>query len=110
MMRMSDYLQVVTTVSGQADARRIADRLVEKRLAACVQIAGPITSVYRWRGKIESAEEWQLSAKTRSALYEAVEREIRASHPYEVPEIVALPIAAGSGDYLAWIGDETSGK
>lgn len=107
---MNDYLQVVTTVQSKEDARRIADRLVEKRLAACVQIAGPITSVYRWRGKVESADEWQLSAKTRSALYEAVEREIRAGHPYEVPEIVRLPIVAASADYLAWIGEETAGE
>lgn len=107
---MNDYLQVVTTVQSKEDARRIADRLVEKRLAACVQIAGPITSVYRWRGKVESADEWQLSAKTRSALYEAVEREIRAGHPYEVPEIVGLPIVAASADYLAWIGEETAGE
>ncbi|MGI6419069.1 MAG: divalent-cation tolerance protein CutA [Thermoguttaceae bacterium] len=107
---MNDYLQVVTTVQSKDVARRIADRLVEKRLAACVQIAGPIMSVYRWRGKVESAEEWQLRAKTRGSLYEAVEREILAGHPYEVPEIVALPIAAGSADYLAWIGEETSGE
>lgn len=105
---MSDYLQVVTTTPTKEDARRIADRLVEKRLAACVQIVGPIASVYRWRGKIESTEEWQCHVKTRGALREAVEREIRANHPYEVPEIAALPVVAGNADYLAWIDEQTT--
>ncbi len=81
-----------------------------KRLAACVQIAGPIMSVYRAGGARSNRPRSGNCAKTRGSLYEAVEREILAGHPYEVPEIVALPIAAGSADYLAWIGEETSGE
>jgi periplasmic divalent cation tolerance protein len=103
---MSDYIQIVTTVERREDARRIAQSLVERRLAACVQVSGPIASVYRWKGKIETAEEWQCSAKSRRDLFEAVERAIRELHPYEVPEILAVPIVAGGCDYLAWLNGE----
>lgn len=100
---MNEFVQVMTTTQRKEDAQRIAEVLVEKRLAACVQIVGPITSLFRWQGQIESVEEWQCHIKTRAALYEDVEREVRANHPYEVPEILALPIVAGSRDYLAWL-------
>ena len=103
---MSDYIQVVTTVQRREDADRIALALVEARLAACVQVAGPITSTYRWRGKIETAQEWQCWAKTRRGLYDDVEQAIRWIHTYEVPEILALPVLAGSADYLAWLDGE----
>jgi periplasmic divalent cation tolerance protein len=103
---MSDYIQIVTTVERREDADRIVLALVEARLAACVQVAGPITSTYRWRGKIETAQEWQCWAKTRRGLYNEVEQAIRRIHPYEVPEILALPILAGSADYLAWLEAE----
>jgi periplasmic divalent cation tolerance protein len=104
---MTEYIQVVTTTERREDAERIARMLVEERLAACVQVSGPITSIYRWRGQIETAQEWRCLAKTRQGLYEAVERAIRRIHPYEVPEIVALPIVAGSAGYLAWVEGET---
>jgi periplasmic divalent cation tolerance protein len=103
---MSDYIQIVTTVERREDAQRIAQSLVERRLAACVQVSGPIASVYRWKGKIETADEWQCSAKSRRDLYEAVERAIRELHPYEVPEILAVPIVAAGSDYLAWLEQE----
>ena len=104
---MTDYIQVVTTTERREDAERIGRALVEERLAACVQVAGPITSTYRWQGKIETAEEWQCWAKSRRDLYEQIERTIRQLHPYEVPEILAMPIVAGSADYLAWLHAET---
>ena len=104
---MTDFIQVVTTTEHREDAERIARTLVEERLAACVQVSGPITSTYRWQGKIETAEEWQCCAKTRRDLYEKVEQAIRRLHPYEVPEIVAMPILAGSADYLKWLAEET---
>ncbi len=104
----AEHLQVQTTVENREDADRIARALVERRLAACVQISGPITSTYRWKGKIDTAEEWLVVAKTRAALYEKVETAIRELHPYETPEIIATPIAAGGADYLAWLDAETS--
>jgi periplasmic divalent cation tolerance protein len=104
--RMTEYVQVSTTVEKRDDARRIAEALVEKRLAACAQIVGPILSVYRWKGRMERAEEWLLILKTRKGLYDRLEGEIRDLHPYDVPEIVAVPLAAGSRDYLRWIDGE----
>jgi periplasmic divalent cation tolerance protein len=106
---MNDYIQVVTTTEHREDAERIAQALVEERLAACVQVAGPVTSTYRWQGKIENAQEWQCCAKSRRDLYVRIEQTIRRLHPYEVPEILAMPIVTGSADYLAWLDAETGG-
>jgi periplasmic divalent cation tolerance protein len=103
---MTDYIQVVTTTEHREDAERIARALVEQRLAACVQVTGPIASTYRWRGQIETAGEWQCWAKSRRDLYDEIEQAIRGLHPYEVPEILAMPILAGSGEYLAWLESE----
>ena len=103
---MTDYIQVVTTVERKEDAERIARTLVEARLAACVQLLGPITSAYRWKGAVETAQEWQCVAKSRRDAYNRLEEAIRAAHPYEVPEILAVPIVAGSPDYLAWLDDQ----
>lgn len=102
------YIQVVTTTERREDAERIAGELVERRLAACVQIVGPITSVYRWKGKTETAQEWQCWAKSRRELYDRIEQAILELHPYEVPEILAMPIEAGSAAYLAWLDGEVS--
>ena len=100
---MTDHLQVLTTVGSEEDAERISIALVERRLAACVQTVGPISSRYRWQGKVETAREWQCLAKTEAARYQEVEAAIRELHPYDEPEIVATPIVAGSAGYLAWI-------
>jgi periplasmic divalent cation tolerance protein len=100
------YIQVVTTTQRKEDAERIGRALVDERLAACVQIVGPITSVYRWRGAVETAEEWQCWAKGRRELYERMEAAIRRLHPYEVPEILAVPVAAGAESYLAWLDEQ----
>ncbi len=102
----TEALVVLTTTGNREDAERIARSLVERRLAACAQVVGPIRSIYRWQGEIETAEEWQLWAKTQRGLYERVEQAIRSAHPYEVPEILALPVAAGSAAYLEWLGGE----
>ena len=104
---MSPYIQIVTTTARRDEAERIARELVEARLAACVQIVGPITSTYRWQGKIETGEEWQCWAKTRGELFARVEEAISRIHPYEVPEILALPVLAGGARYLAWLDAET---
>ena len=105
---MSDCVQVLTTAGSEEEAGRIAALLVERRLAACVQIVGPIVSRYRWQGAIEEEREWQCLAKTTAAAYETVEASIREAHSYDEPEIVATPIVAGSPGYLAWIADEVS--
>jgi periplasmic divalent cation tolerance protein len=103
---MEGFIQVTTTTEKREDAERIARTLVEARLAACVQIVGPITSIYRWKGKIETAGEWLCLIKSRAENYGAVEQTIRSLHPYEIPEIIAVPLTAASRDYLGWLGDE----
>ena len=104
---LAPAIQIVTTTAKREDAEKIAGMLIEKRLAACVQIVGPILSMYHWKANIESAEEWQCLIKTRAALYAEVEAAIKAVHPYETPEIIALPVLQGSREYLAWLIDET---
>lgn len=100
---MSDHLQVLTTAGSEEEAGRIAAALVDERLAACVQVLGPISSRYRWQGEIEQEQEWQCLAKTTAARYPALEAAIRRLHSYDEPEIIATSIVAGSAGYLAWI-------
>jgi periplasmic divalent cation tolerance protein len=100
---MAEYVQVLTTVGSEEEATRIADTLLELRLAACVQTIGPIVSRYRWQGTLEEEREWQLLAKTEAGLYPEVEAAIRAAHSYEQPEILAIPVLAGSSGYLSWV-------
>jgi periplasmic divalent cation tolerance protein len=94
---------VATTTANRADARRIARAVVDRRLAACVQIVGPIESTYRWQGKVESAREWLCLIKTTQARYRGLAAAVEALHPYDTPEIIALPIVAGSRRYLDWL-------
>jgi periplasmic divalent cation tolerance protein len=103
---MADYIQVITTTTSKAEAEAIARALVGQRLAACVQVLGPIASTYWWQGKIETSQEWQCWIKSRRDLYEQIERAIRQVHSYEVPEILAIPVVAGSDSFLAWLDDE----
>ena len=105
---MEPAIQVVTTTEKRQDAERIAGLLVEKRLAACVQIVGPVLSIYRWKENIERAEEWQCLIKTRASLYNDVEAAIKVIHPYETPEIMAWPLLQGSHEYLAWLHEQTA--
>lgn len=105
---MTDYIQVVTTTEREEDARAIARALVEERLAGCVQIIGPITSIYRWQGRIETSREWQCWAKSRREHYEQIQETIRRLHPYEVPEILALDVVAGNPAYLQWLDDQVA--
>ena len=100
---MTGFVQVLTTAGSEEEAGRIAELLVERKLAACVQVIGPIVSRYRWQGAVEEGREWQCLAKTTRAAYEAVEAAIREAHSYDEPEIIATPIVAGSAGYLAWI-------
>jgi periplasmic divalent cation tolerance protein len=106
---VAEYLQVLTTTGSEEEAERIGAALVERRLAACVQVTGPISSRYRWRGKIETAREWVCLAKTEASCYPELEAAIRELHSYDEPEIVATPIVAGSKGYLDWIGESLIG-
>ena len=107
---MKSYIQVTTTTENKAQAKTIAQYLVEAKLAACVQIIGPIKSIYRWKGKVENAQEWLCLIKTQDDLYNKVEAAIKSHHSYETPEIVAVPIIKGSKKYLKWIEDELNNK
>ena len=105
---MTTYLRITTTTSGREEADRIAADLVSRRLAACVQISGPITSAYRWEGVLETAVEWLCVIKTVGEKYAEVEAAIRELHSYQVPEIVATEIVAGSAEYLEWVSANTA--
>lgn len=103
-----DAILVITNLPDRDSALGVAEQLVTERLAACVSLLGECTSVYRWKGEMERAAEVTLLIKTRAALYPRVEAAIRALHPYELPEIVAVPISAGLPGYLQWIAAETA--
>lgn len=105
---MNTVLLVLTNLPDQASADRLAAALVDARLAACVNILAPCRSVYRWKDAVEHADEIPLLIKTTEAGYAALEAAIRAQHPYDVPEIIAIPVARGLPDYLAWVAAETS--
>ena len=107
---MTDVVQILVTAGSRDEADRIAGRLLERRLAACVQILGPISSRYWWRGTLESAEEWLCIAKTTAEAFDRAADVIRAVHSYEVPEITAIPVVAGLESYLQWVGEETAGR
>jgi periplasmic divalent cation tolerance protein len=100
---MSEFIQILTTTETAEDAEKIGQALVERRLAACVQIAGPITSIYRWKGKIERAQEFQCWIKTRQTLWGPILAVLKDLHPYEVPEVLAIPILDGDNHYLSWL-------
>lgn len=101
------YGVVMVTTSSRAEAETIAQNLVESKLAACVSFM-PINSIYTWQGKLHKEEEWQLSIKTDLAKFESLEAKIRELHSYQVPEIIALPLVAGSAPYLAWISEQVN--
>src|SRR5512134_1653859 len=102
---MTDKRIVLTTAGSPEDARRIAHGLIERRLAACVNIAGPVESVFRWQGKVETEPEFLLVIKTTSAAFERVRDAIKELHSYELPECVMLSVEDGSAAYLNWIGE-----
>jgi periplasmic divalent cation tolerance protein len=102
---MKSYIQISTTTKTKEQAQKIAQYLVETRLAACVQITGPITSIYRWKGKVENTKEWLCLIKTQDDLFKKVEAAIKSQHLYETPEIIAVPIVKGSKEYLIWLDD-----
>jgi len=105
---MTEFIQVTTTIGSKDAAQKMAESIVSERLAACVHVTGPMSSTYWWQGKIEMAEEWVCTAKTRKDLYDVLEKAIRAIHSYDEPEIIATPIIGGSQGYLAWLMSETT--
>lgn len=104
----ADILLVFTSTPDEASAHLLARALVERRVAACVSVLSPGRSVYRWQGAVEAAQEWPVLIKTHREAYPALETALRETHPYDVPEILAVPVAAGLSDYLAWVGAETA--
>jgi periplasmic divalent cation tolerance protein len=104
---MAAHAQVQFTVADRSTADAIAGELLERRLVACVQVVGPVTSRYRWQGALETSEEWLCLAKTTAARADDVVAAVRALHPYDVPEVLASPVT-GLADYLAWIDDSVS--
>jgi periplasmic divalent cation tolerance protein len=104
----NEYLQVFTTIEKRQDAEAIAKLLLERRLAGRVQIVGPITSTYWWKGAIETSKEWLCIIKSERSLYPELEHEIKRAHTYETPEITAFSIVAGSEDYRRWLGSVIS--
>ena len=103
---MEDYIQALFTIDSEDKARELQRLLLERRAAACVQVMGPISSSYWWEGQIEESQEWLCLAKTRASQYERLESLVKDNHPYETPEIIAIPIMAGNADYLEWINAE----
>lgn len=105
---MDEVVLVITNLPDRAAAVKLAQALVDRRLAACVNVLAECTSVYRWKGAVESATEVPVLIKTRAARYAEVEAAIRSLHPYELPEIVAVPVRHGFDEYLQWVADETA--
>ena len=106
-MTAAEFVVVLVTTATADEAADMARALVEERLAACANVIGPIRSLFRWAGNIDDATEHLLLAKARTADFGLVEQRVRALHSYEVPEVIALPIGAGSAPYLAWLADGT---
>ena len=102
-----ETLLVLTNMPDRQSAERLAQSLVEARLAACVNILAPCASVYMWKGSVESADEHPMLIKTTRDRYAALEERIRSGHPYELPEIIAVPVTAGLTAYLEWVAAET---
>ena len=104
---MDEIILVITNLPDRDSARRVADALIEQRVAACVNVLPECISLYRWQGKIESAHEIPLLIKTTQGAYSRVEAIIRKLHPYELPEIIAVPVTTGLPGYLQWVMEET---
>ena len=109
-LKSEEAIVVFMTAANREEAARLADKLVEARLAACVQILPEMESVYRWQGQIERQQEVLLIAKTTLARFDELEKEVRALHSYETPEIVAIPLANGSKPYLKWLKESVASE
>lgn len=106
---MSEQIVVLITTGSKEEAERIADALVAEMMAACVNVIPGVTSVYRWQGEVQRAQEWLLVVKSRIEVLNDVIRRVKALHSYDVPEVIALPLAGGNAAYLRWIDNEVHG-
>jgi periplasmic divalent cation tolerance protein len=104
---MKEFIVVLVACSSMEEAEKIGNSLVEKKMAACVNVVPEIKSIFHWKGKVSREKEILLIAKSRTELFDSIKNEVKKLHSYEVPEIIALPIEAGSGKYLGWIREET---
>ncbi|SEM58728.1 divalent-cation tolerance protein CutA [Nonomuraea pusilla] len=104
----AEYVEVRVTAGSRDEADRLAAAVVTHRLAACAQVVGPITSTYRWNGAVERSDEWLLLMKTTLERFDDLAAHVRRLHSYDVPEIAAVPLTAGTDAYLRWIREETS--
>ena len=102
----NEFSEIQVTFDQRETAEKVGRLLVERYLVACAQVSGPVTSCYRWKGKIETAEEWVLTVKTRTCLFDEVAEVVAENHPYEVPQIVAVPMTEIRLDYEKWLGDQ----
>jgi periplasmic divalent cation tolerance protein len=107
---MTDKRLAFSTAGSEEEARKIANLLVERKLAACVNLVPQIESIYRWQGKVESSREWLLLIKTTEKKFPELQKAIRELHSYEVPELIAIGIEDGSADYLAWITESVESR
>lgn len=98
---------VLVTVGSESEAETIAKTLLDERLAACVNVGGPLRSLYRWQGRTADDREWQLVIKTRASLFDSLAARVQTLHSYELPEIIGLPVSAGSPAYVRWLQDGT---
>ena len=105
-----EYTLIMVTASSREEAEKIATRLLERKLIACANILGPVSSRFWWQGKIDSAEEYMIFMKTKRELFEQVADNVKQLHSYEVPEIIALPIVEGTKSYLEWINSSLAGE
>ena len=105
---MTDKIVVFTTCGSEDEARKLATILIEKHMAACVNISAPVTSVYRWKGAVEQSQEFLLMIKSRRERFEELRVMLESAHSYELPEVLALPVVDGSPNYLAWVEAETA--
>lgn len=105
----SDHVIVASTTDNEEAARALAAGAIEAKLGACAQVVGPIISVFRWEGKVQTEQEWRVEIKTAADRVAALTDHIKANHSYDVPEIIATPIIGGGAEYLSWLVDETRG-
>ena len=104
---MPEHVIVTSTTGSEDAARTLASGVIEARLGACAQIVGPVTSVYRWEGAVQTDQEWRVEIKTATDQVAALIEHIKANHGYDVPEIVVTPITGGNTEYLSWLVEET---
>lgn len=103
---MTDKIVVFSTCASADEAERLARRLIEERLAACVNVVSPVRSFYRWKGAVEDSTEWLLIIKSSRDLFAGLSAALESAHSYELPEIIAIPVVEGSANYLAWVERE----